>query len=520
MSVFRRRESETRREPGQIDVNRVATRPSVRISERSQTAIFSKLARDFMRPTPLAVPLGTSCEEVVARMGESMDTAAIVIDDAGRPIGLITELDVTRRIAFKVDPDTPIERVMSAPLITVGVDDYLYRAIATMRRRRIRHIPVIDRATGLLAGVLGLHDALSHAADRQMRQVDRVTPEDGTLESLRDVKTAQVELAEEMFADNLPAAEIQTLLTHINNGIYRRVVRRVVGAMDDEGLGPPPVPFTTIVMGSGGRGENYLFPDQDNGLILADYPDADHDRVDDWFRDFAGRFNRDLDAVGFPLCRGYCMAVNPLWRKTLPQWIAQITQWGRKKSFVSVRLSDVFFDFLPVEGPHDPAHELRRQMLTRIGRNKHFLAAMWHEIEDHGVALGWFGRILVERDTDGHGGEINLKLNAILPLVEAVRLLGLREGIVETATVKRIETLNEAGVLGDGERDDLVAAFGCFTDLLLRQQLRDFRSDHPVGNHIDPAALTLAQTRALKAGMRAVDELRKRLRVEFTGDVF
>ena len=31
-------------------------------------------------------------------------------------------------------------------------------------------------------------------------------------------------------------------------------------------------------MGSGGRGESYLFPDQDNGFILADYPDAEHTR--------------------------------------------------------------------------------------------------------------------------------------------------------------------------------------------------------------------------------------------------
>ena len=130
--------------------------------------------------------------------------------------------------------------------------------------------------------------------------------------------------------------------------------------MKDEGWGEPPVPFAVILMGSGGRGENFLFPDQDNGFILDDYPDAEHSRIDGYFIELAERMTRDLDVVGFPLCRGYVMANNPLWRKSRSQWRDQLVLWGRRRSAIAIQLSDIFFDFLGIYGRIDFARELRR----------------------------------------------------------------------------------------------------------------------------------------------------------------
>ena len=66
-------------------------------------------------------------------------------------------------------------------------------------------------------------------------------------------------------------------------------------------MGAPPVPFCVIVMGSGGRGESYLYPDQDNGFILDDYPDDQHTELDAFFIKLAERMTRDLDMVGTPV---------------------------------------------------------------------------------------------------------------------------------------------------------------------------------------------------------------------------
>ena len=486
----------------------------------SRTAVFSMLVRDFMRPRGevLAIRTGTSCAELVELSGGEAVSCAVVVDAEDRPIGVITMQDIARRITYRVPGDTRVESVMTHPILTIARRDYLYHAIARMRRNRLRHMVVVDRS-GRLAGLIDLLDALAVAASRLMRQIDRLTHE-GTIEGLKEVKTAEVELAEQLFADNLAATDIQQLITHINNDVYRRISEAVLKAMAEEGWGEPPVTAVAIVMGSGGRGENYLFPDQDNGFIFADYPDAEHGRIDAFFLEAAERLCRDLNQVGIPYCNGYCMAVNPLWRKSLSQWIHQITLWGKKSNFVAIRLADIFSDFQPVFGNAELARTLRHAV-TRLVRNNHaFLRQMFQDKADHNVALGLFGGLLREKDNADYRGQVNLKHAGLIPLVGAARLLALREGIEETSTLGRLQALHQGSVLSARERDDLASAFAEITDILLRQQLVDYRVGRRVTYYVDPESLKKRRRVDLVTALRSIDAVRKRVRMEFTGHVF
>jgi signal-transduction protein with cAMP-binding, CBS, and nucleotidyltransferase domain len=478
------------------------------------------LVRDFMRPRDevLAIRPGTSCAELVGLAAEETVSCAVVVDADDRPIGIITMQDIARRITYRLPGDARVESVMTQPVLTIARRDYLYHAIARMRRNRLRHMVVVDRS-GRLAGMIDLLDAMAVAADRLMRQIDRLTHE-GTIEGLQEVKAAEVELVEQLFADNLAATDIQQLITHINNDVYRRISEAVLKAMAEEGWGEPPVTAVAIVMGSGGRGENYLFPDQDNGFILADYPDAEHGRVDAFFLEAAERLCRDLNQVGIPFCNGYCMAVNPLWRKSISQWINQITLWGRKSNFVAIRLADIFFDFQPVFGNAELAHVLRHAVTRLVRNNRPFLRQMFQDKADHNVALGIFGGLLTEKENSSYRGHVNLKLAGLIPLVGAVRLLALREGVEETSTTARLRELHHANVLSGQERDDLTAAYGEITDILLRQQMADYRAGKRVTYYIDPEGLQKRRRADLIAALRSIDAIRKRVRMEFTGQVF
>jgi CBS domain-containing protein len=494
--------------------------PTRDVRARSRTAVFSMLVRDFARPATevLAVRPSARCSEVVERLVDEKFTCAIVVDAAQRPIGILTERDIARRIAFRAGPDTPIEALMTSPVLTIARREYLYYAISWMRRHALRHMPVVDRA-GRLAGILYLHDALAAASEGLMRQIDRLTPEVPG-EPMKEVKAAQVDLAEELFADHLPAPEIQQLLTRINNDLYRRIGESALKRMMAEGWGDLPVSAATIVMGSGGRGENYLFPDQDNGFIIADYPDGEHARIDAFFLEVAERMCRDLNEVGIPYCNGYCMAVNPLWRKTLPQWVAQIGQWTRKGSLVAVRLADIFFDFQPVWGEDEFARELRQAVTGLVRNNRSFLRQMYQDKLEHNVALGLFGGFVTERDTRDYRGQVNLKYTGTLPLVSGIRLLALREGIEETSTLRRIRALAEQGVLDGGERDGLLEAFRVVTDVLLRRQIADFRAGRRVGYYVDPGALRKRDRATLLEALRLIHALRKRAHLEFAAHLF
>jgi CBS domain-containing protein len=479
----------------------------------SQTAVFRQVVRDHMAPPPVALAAVTPAVEAVDRMARAGASAAVVLDGLGRLAGIVTEQDVVRRLAGVGQPVSAI--MTAAPVLTVRADDQLYRAVGFMRRHRLRHMPVVDGEGTAVVGMLELHEALAVAAGPMVEDIDRLTHED-TMAGLADVKAAQVRLAERLLADAVPAPEIQALVADINNDIHRRVLDLLVA----EGRGAPPVPFACLVMGSGGRGESLLFPDQDNGFVLADYPDERHAEVDRWFVELAVRFTTALDRLQFPLCTGGVMASNPVWRKTLAQWRQQLAIWMRGRVPETLLGCEILLDFRCVHGACGLADEFRRFATDAARGNRTFLTLMLGLQSQHRAGIGPFGRLRTERHRDtAHRGEIDLKLHGTLPLVEAVRLLALARGVAATGTLARVDVLRADGTLNEDDADHLRNAFAYLTGLQLRQQLADYRAGRPVGNFVDPKRLTQRELYLLKGSLRAVNDFRSRLRADLTGSL-
>jgi len=485
---------------------------------QSRTKIFSDLVRDHMRSSPIVLQRDATVAEMLGRMAEAKRTSALIANGDGRLAGIVTEQDVTRRIALRCDGGEAVDNVMSSPVETIDADDYLYHAIAQMHRLGWRHMPVTDQE-GRPVGVIDLPLALAVAAEPVVREIELISRGD-SLDELREIKAAQVALAESLFADNVAVPDIQAVLTHINRDIHCRIIERHLLDMATGQWGEAPVAFALIIMGSGGRGESFLYPDQDNGFILEDYPDEEHDRIDGFFIELAERMTRDLDAVGFPFCGGYVMATNPVWRKTRSQWRKQIKLWGRKRSVIAIQLSDIFFDFRGAYGATWMAEELRRKVTKMARSSPAFLAELNREVSRAGVALGWFGRFVVEKKKKDHMGKINLKHSGTLPLVSCLRLLALREGVDSVSTLERIDALHERKVLHDDEADYLRGAFSHITGLLLRQQLADFKAGRQVGNYVHPKTLRKRDKNILIDSLKAIDGFTKRVHADFTADVF
>ncbi len=166
------------------------------------------------------------------------------------------------------------------------------------------------------------------------------------------------------------------------------------------------------------------------------------------------------------------------------------------------------------------AAELRSFVTEVVAGNVSFLKEMYHDDEDYGVALGWFGRFITVKDDPDHEGTINMKHSGTLPLVQSVRLLALREGILATSTCDRLRDLHDAKILDAGEFDYLTNAFQEITFVLLRQQMTDFRAGRKVGNYVHPDALNERERDELVDAFKAIKRLLDRVRGEVTGDVF
>lgn len=88
---------------------------------------------------------------------------SIVVTDAEEKcIGIFTERDAIRIVAQKVSLDTPLKKVMTKKVVTIGEDATLEEARRRIVSHGIRHLPVVDqegKLVGLLA-VRGLLDEL------------------------------------------------------------------------------------------------------------------------------------------------------------------------------------------------------------------------------------------------------------------------------------------------------------------------------------------------------------------------
>jgi CBS domain-containing protein len=483
----------------------------------AQTAVFTRLVRDHMGPPPLLVAASDSCRVVVQQLRDARASQAIVSDGQGRALGIVTEQDVTRRIACSGNDDASIESVMSSPVVSIRATDFLYHAIAWMHKHALRHMPVVDDAEKIV-GVLQLHQAMAVAAAPMMRHIAQLSNDDD-LRGMKATKDAQMQVALDLMDDALPAPQIQALLGRINNDLYRSVLRFCLDEMEESSMGGPPVAFDVVVMGSGGRAESFLRPDQDNGFVIADYPIEEHNRIDAWFVELAVRVTDALAHVGFEYCHGNVMATNPVWRKTLSEWRMQTAAWLGKSQGLSLRYCDIFFDFACVYGSGESARALREHVTT-LSPRPFFLREMFKVDEEHGVALGLFDRLKPDPVAGPNQGKLNLKLTGTLPLVGAIRIMALRDRVEDTGTLDRISGLHARGVLDDDEQDYLCGAYGHISAMLLRQQLEDYRAGLPPGNHVPLEALSERERDILVDSFKAIRALRSRLREELTGEIF
>lgn len=491
----------------------------------SPAALLLGSVADAMAPPPPLLPAqGTTLGEAVAMLGAARCSAVLAVDGSGRPVGILTEQDVARRVAFRLPPGTPLAAAMTAPVIACGTGDGLWRAVALMRSRHLRHLPVLA-PDGCCVGLLHRAETVAAASGRLLGHLDAL----GAAEDAA-VKQAQAGVARALLAEGVPAPEVVTLVSEVNLDLHRRVAARALAAQAE----PPPVPFTLLVMGSVGRGESLLRPDQDNGLILGDYPDAGHDRVDAWFRGFAEALNRDLDLAGFPLCTGGVMARNPLWRKRLAEWEAQFALWARRRSGAALLFADIAFDFraaaevvvqdgparlLPAgTGPEAPATRLRTTLGGVLAGMPALLAALAQQDSVLRVGLTFWGGFA--DDEPGPGQRTDLKLHGLMPLVAAARLAALQRGAAATGTPARLDALAAAGAVSAAEAERLRAAFAVLLSAVLRQQLEDAAAGQAPGNLVDTAALGRAERGALRDALRAVRSFAQGTFAGFTGQLW
>ena len=104
--------------------------------------------------------------KTVCKLMYKNDIGSIVIvkrtvDDANKPVGIITERDIVRQIGLSelFVVQAPIRQIMSTPLVTIGPNNPIIDAIEIMQLKKIRRLVVIDDREKMI-GIITIKDAL------------------------------------------------------------------------------------------------------------------------------------------------------------------------------------------------------------------------------------------------------------------------------------------------------------------------------------------------------------------------
>jgi CBS-domain-containing membrane protein len=152
---------------------------------------ISATVRDVMTRSVVAVRKDASFKEMADMLRRRRISAFPVVNDAGRVIGVVSEGDMLVKEAVQADSTSLLAALrhvkeddkaagmtagdlMTAPAITIGPDASVAEAARLMYDRRVKRLPVVNRA-GALLGIVSRVDVLAVFERPDSEVCDQIT---------------------------------------------------------------------------------------------------------------------------------------------------------------------------------------------------------------------------------------------------------------------------------------------------------------------------------------------------------
>jgi DNA polymerase-3 subunit epsilon/CBS domain-containing protein len=418
---------------------------------------FQYRVRDVMSSPALIVESDRTPAQL-ATLLSNRKTSAVFVDLSGNgsAYGIVTERDLMRLLCNNDTADAATAgEIASASLRTIGQDAFIYQALGEMHAASIRHLGVKDEA-GMLVGALTSGDLLRQRADDAMFL-------HGDLEgasnvgSLAEIWGRLPLVARSLLDEGIDASHIAAVLGEQLATMTRRAAQLAETRLREDGKGGPPAPYCVLLLGSGGRGETLLAPDQDNAIVFAN----GYDWAEPWFAELGH------------------------------EWLSR-ADW-RDQCYV-----DIFYDFCPVHGDRVLARELWDYAYSLAGKAPGFIRQLSAMATSFGAPLGFFGGLRTEN------GRLDLKGGGTMPIVSGARVLALRHDIRERGTRQRLLGVKELGVVNGDDIENVISAHEILLQNILEQQLLDLAAGIAPSNKIDAKRLTKRRRQELKEALEKV----------------
>ena len=462
----------------------------------------------LIKKKPITVLADTPLRQVLETMAGQRIGSMIIADEDEKPIGILTQSDVLKRVALPCLPlETPVGHVMSPDPQTLPFSAQIQDAALAMAMHGIRHVLVLD-AEGKVAGMVSERDlfTLQRVGMRQIREAIEGAP---NLEKLKQASADVRQLAENMLAQGVGAEHMTQFISALNDSLTRRIIELNLQNHDLYGI-----EWAWLAFGSEGRDEQTFSTDQDNGIVYVCTDIMDREQTDLRFHEFALDVNRDLDACGFPWCKGNIMASNPQWCMTLEGWQEKFENWIRVPNPDALLNATIFFDFRALYGDAYLADRLRLWLLSLTQNNSLFLRMMANNALQVSPPLGRFRDFVTDLD-EKNPGKVDLKTYGARLFIDAARIYALASGVHNTNTPQRMKlSATRLGMNAD-ELSAMVEAFNFIQLLRLRHQHLEHEQGKPGDNLIDPEKLNELDRRILKEAFKQARKYQQRLKLDY-----
>ena len=479
-----------------MDRSLTELRTQANLMGNAEQLLYSLSAGDVVRcPAAVCDETTTICE-AAKRISNEKTGALFVTDADGRAAGVVTDGDFARKVvAGGVATDLPVRAIMTAPVIEVESSERIFQALLTMLGRNIHHILVTQG--GKPKGVLTSHDLMLLQGKSPLSLARNIQQQ----QSVDDLAVAQKRIGDLLpllMREGARASHITRVVAELNDRVMAKILK-----LAEEKLGPPPVPYCWVVLGSEGRREQTFKTDQDNALLYADPPEELRTQAEQYFGSLAVYAQQALERCGYPPCPGGWMASNPRWRMPLAAWQAMFRQWVEQAGYHSVEDALILLDMRPVAGDVSLYERLAADIGEQLKGASFFKSILACISIGRKPPLGFFRTFVLDRSGD-HKEELDLKETGTGPIVDAARLFAVDRGVSETNTVDRLTALRAAEYIDPKVLTELQEAFELLTLLRLENQLQQAREGRPLDNYISPRKLTHLQKGLLREAFQTV----------------
>jgi CBS domain-containing protein len=128
--------------------------------------------QDIMSRDPVHCGPDVTLHEVAMKMVEFDCGEIPICDDAGKPVGVITDRDIVCRVVAK--GHDPLKALagdyMSHPVVTTSPATTIDECVRLMEQYQVRRLPVVDDG-GICCGMLAQADVARHAAPDTIAEV-------------------------------------------------------------------------------------------------------------------------------------------------------------------------------------------------------------------------------------------------------------------------------------------------------------------------------------------------------------